>query len=82
MGIVGPWSGWEKSRVRRNVPDNLGVYQLADRNKNLLYIGEGELQGRLLDHFIDGQDPIPPTRTTASAKRTQSGERCRGRIRC
>lgn len=40
-------------------PDSFGVYELADRAGNILYIGEGRLRSRLNSHFISGSSPIP-----------------------
>lgn len=58
MPLVRKWSRFTKSRVD-DVPNNLGVYELGDKHGEILYIGEGQLNDRLSDHFLNAGDPIP-----------------------
>ena len=58
MGIPKKWSRYTKENVL-SIKDVFGVYEIADRNRRILYIGQGKLRTRLLRHFIDGPDPIP-----------------------
>jgi len=60
MPIQKKWSSFRKERVKKT-SDVCGAYELADRSKDVIYIGEGELRNRLLAHFIKGSDPIPET---------------------
>ena len=58
MPIGKRWSKYTKDHVR-NVPNIYGTYELADGDKNVVYIGEGKLYDRLMAHFATGSDPIP-----------------------
>lgn len=49
MSISKKWCKFSKENLRE-VPNFLGVYELADANKELIYIGEGRLKNRLLEH--------------------------------
>jgi len=46
------WIPFTKENVRK-VPDVYGVYELANTNKEIIYIGCGKLRSRLLAHFKD-----------------------------
>lgn len=43
----------------RRVLNVYGMYELADSRGNIIYIGEGKLQDRLMSHFANGSDPVP-----------------------
>jgi excinuclease UvrABC nuclease subunit len=46
------WSCFEEKKIEQ-VPDVFGVYELADRNKEIVYIGHGRLKERLRRHFTE-----------------------------
>lgn len=46
------WIPFTKENVRR-VLDVYGAYELANANKEVIYIGCGKLRSRLLTHFKD-----------------------------
>lgn len=48
---------YRKDKMRNEVKYVYGVYELGDRNKSIVYIGEGKIRERLLAHFPDGSDP-------------------------
>ena len=58
MGIRKKWSKFNKKKVSK-LKDNYGVYELADKDKKLVYVGQGKIKTRLLRHFIGKEDPIP-----------------------
>jgi len=60
MPIKKKWSNFRKEHVKKT-PDVYGVYELADRSNDVIYIGEGRLRDRLLAHVTNGSDPIPGT---------------------
>ena len=51
------WKVYIKEEVNAH-PESIGAYQIADSNKNIIYIGEGNIRARLLAHFPDGDDPV------------------------
>jgi hypothetical protein len=65
-----PWQRFDPAQARR-LPATLGVYQLADEEGRLLYIGMAGarepfgLRGRLLRHFDPAQEPNPVIRQGA-----------------
>ena len=44
------WSPFKEEKIK-NVPDVIGVYELADENREIVYIGHGKLKERLSEHF-------------------------------
>lgn len=58
MPIVKRWSSFRKERVKE-ISNVCGVYEMAGRSKDVIYIGEGKLRDRLLAHVTNGSDPIP-----------------------
>ena len=58
MPLEKKWSTYTKNNVRETEKNTLGVYELGN-DDDILYIGEGQVQNRLLDHFSDGSDPTP-----------------------
>lgn len=79
MPIAKRWSDF--SKIRAAIEDeNFGAYELADSGGNVIYIGQGKVQSRLLSHFVDGGDPIPGASLyrvdyTGSARRAEQRER-------
>ncbi len=57
MSIQKRFSVYTKENVKLE-PDNFGVYQIANSNKEILYIGEGHVKTRLLSHFPNSSDPV------------------------
>ena len=60
MPIKKKWSSFRKERVKKT-SDVYAVYELADRSKDVIYIGEGILKDRLLAHVTNGSAPTPGT---------------------
>jgi len=58
LGIPKKWSSFTKENVKR-IKDIYGVYEIADKYKNVIYVGQGKLRSRLMSHFLNGLDPIP-----------------------
>ena len=58
MPIRKKWSPFNKDTISR-LPNDLAVYEIADCNGKIQYIGEGQLRNRLNSHFLRGSDPIP-----------------------
>lgn len=50
MEIRKKWSIFSEENVK-SVPSVYGVYELADSKKSIIYIGQGKLQERLMDHL-------------------------------
>ena len=79
MPIGKRWSKYTKDNVG-GVSNIYGTYELADGDKNVVYIGEGKLYDRLMAHFATGSDPIPAvshfryeaTRSKQRAKQRQN----------
>jgi excinuclease UvrABC nuclease subunit len=44
------WSPFKEEKIK-DVPDVFGVYELADENREIVYIGHGKLKERLSEHF-------------------------------
>lgn len=58
MNIQKRWSDYSKERLEQ-VDNNFGVYELADSYGRVIYIGEGKVRDRLLDHVPGrGRSPI------------------------
>jgi len=79
MPIFKKWSHFNLASVSRET-DAYGVYELAAPSGQILYIGEGHVNARLLAHFINGRDPIPGTSLyrveyTGSKERAEQRER-------
>ncbi len=51
MGIAKRWSRFEDEKLEE-VPDVYGVYELGNRLRNVIYIGQGKLWSRLWDHCV------------------------------
>ena len=58
MPLEKKWSKYRKVTVER-VPNNLGVYEIANSKGEIIYIGQGNIKDRLNAHFLHGSDPIP-----------------------
>jgi excinuclease UvrABC nuclease subunit len=58
MPIAKKWSRYTKDNIR-TIPGVYGAYELSDGSKHVVYIGEGNLQDRLLAHFAASSDPTP-----------------------
>jgi len=56
MPLAIRWSYFNKDDITRH-NDNYGVYELGNAT-GTLYIGEGHIYSRLLDHFPNSSDPI------------------------
>ena len=74
MPINKKWSVYNKEKVK-TVPDVCGVYELADSNGNVLYIGEGRLRERLFSHFSNAPEPTPGV-SLFRCEKTGSKRRC------
>lgn len=53
----GQWWTYTKTVVDYD-PDKLGVYELADKDKNTVYYGSGKLKIRLLGHLNKKECPL------------------------
>ena len=42
--------------------DDFGVYELLDASQDVIYIGWGKIRCLLIEHFADGDNPIPSTK--------------------
>ncbi len=49
------WIDFNEENIK-GLPNAYGVYQLADENKEVVYIGEGKLIHNLLTHLSDKSD--------------------------
>ena len=58
MPLAKKWSAFNKETIRKYEHDFLGIYELG-ANDDILYIGEGQVKTRLLDHFSGGNSPTP-----------------------
>ncbi len=58
MPLFKKWSSFNKDNVMMET-DAYGIYELADRDGNVIYIGEGRLSSRLNSHFLNSTHPIP-----------------------
>jgi hypothetical protein len=57
MKIKKRWSIYNKE-VAKNQQSYYAVYELANIDKQILYIGEGHLKERLIAHLPDGSEPV------------------------
>lgn len=83
MPLFKKWSNFNLASVSRET-DAYGVYELAAPNGQILYIGEGHVNARLLAHFIIGGDPIPGTslyRVEYTGSKERAGQRERVELR-
>jgi len=83
MPLFLKWSSFNKANVTEE-SESFGVYELADRDGNVLYIGQGRLRARLLAHFITGRTPIPGTakyRAEITGVKERAEQRERAEIR-
>src|SRR5205809_3885633 len=58
MPLFKKWSAFNKFNVTMET-DAYGIYELADRDGNIVYIGQGRIYSRLNSHFLNSRDPIP-----------------------
>ena len=49
------WIDFNEENIKQ-LPNTYGVYQLADKDKEIVYIGEGKLIHNLLAHLSDKSD--------------------------
>jgi hypothetical protein len=54
--VWGQWWQYDEGMVA-NKRDELGIYELADRNKNTVYFGSGKVKTRLQDHLSKKECP-------------------------
>ena len=83
MPIFLKWSAFNKDNVSEE-PESFGIYELADKFGNILYIGQGRLRSRLLSHFIAARSPIPGAakyRTEVTGVKERAEQRERAEIR-
>ena len=81
MPLPQRWSKYKKENVS-NAPNTFGVYEIANSEGEIVYIGQGNIRRRLNDHFLGGSDPIPPgaqfrfaeTRTKLRAEQRERAE--------
>ena len=69
-------SAYNKDDVDRH-GNQYGVYELGDYD-DILYIGEGHVNDRLISHFSDGDEPTPGV-SSYRVEYTQSKERAEQR---
>ncbi len=64
MASYGNWINYTQEIVTKNIENDKGVYQIAD-SSNIIYIGEGRVQSRLLDHLrpSNGNDYFPDAKS-------------------
>ena len=79
MPLYKKWSAFNKENVLAET-DAYGVYELGDRNGEIVYIGQGRISSRLNSHFLSGRHPIPRTslyrvEIIGSKKRAEQRER-------
>lgn len=79
MPISKRFSSYTKENVNLET-DNFGVYELANENNEVIYIGEGQVKTRLMAHFPTGQHPIKGA-TKYRVEYTGSKLRCEQRER-
>ena len=51
------WIDFNEENIKQ-LPNTYGVYQLADKDKEVIYIGEGKLIHNLLAHLSDETEDI------------------------
>ncbi len=51
------WIDFNEENIKQ-LPNAYGVYQLADENKEIVYIGQGKLVNTLLSHLSDETEEI------------------------
>jgi len=79
MTLKKKWSPFNK-RTTTKIKNVCGVYEIADCDGNIIYIGEGMLRDRAASHFLRGRDPIPQAckirfDSTGSKRRAEERER-------
>lgn len=60
MGINKKWSDYKKEIISKE-ENFFAVYELANKDKKILYIGEGQLKTRLFAHLPNGSEPVVGT---------------------
>ena len=50
------WIDFNEENIKQ-LPNAYGVYQLADENKDVIYIGEGKLIHNILSHLSNDDEP-------------------------
>src|SRR2546428_6176613 len=58
MPLFKKWSAFNKLNVSAET-DAYGIYELADRDGNVVYIGQGRISSRLNSHVLNGRHPVP-----------------------
>lgn len=79
MPIAKRWSRFTWNRLDE-VPNVLGVYELADDNDYIIYIGSGKLRDRLA-HWKSSNDSCKLQARKFRFEELYSDERCRQRER-
>lgn len=57
MGLNKKWSDYKKEKILEE-KIFYAVYELADKDKEVLYIGEGQLKTRLYAHLPNQSEPV------------------------
>jgi hypothetical protein len=52
------WSKYSIDAVKEAAEDNFGVYEIASKDKKLLYVGQGHVQAGLVSHLKPGKNRI------------------------
>lgn len=60
MGINKKWSDYKKETISKE-ENFFATYELANKDKKILYIGEGQLKTRLLAHLPNDTEPVVGT---------------------
>jgi hypothetical protein len=60
MGINKKWSDYKKEGISQE-ENFFAAYELANKDKKIVYIGEGQLKTRLLAHMSNGSEPVVGT---------------------
>lgn len=83
MPLFKKWSSFRKFNTSLET-DAFGIYELADKDGNVIYIGQGRISSRLNSHFLNGRHPIPKAsyyRTEVVGSKERAEQRERSEIR-
>ncbi|MDC8451665.1 MAG: excinuclease ABC subunit C [Thaumarchaeota archaeon] len=83
MPLFKKWSSFKKDNVLMET-DAYGIYELADRDGKIIYIGQGRISSRLNSHFLNNNHPIPKAsyyRAEVAGSKERAEQRERSEIR-
>lgn len=80
MSITRRWSRFNQANIKK-IPNIYGAYELADSNKIVIYIGQGQLFDQLQKHYLASRREGSCFKATRQFRIQESGGKARAQQR-